>query len=109
MTPPPSAAPAVPAPPAQRAQVVLRIAAAVLGGYAFCWGFIALFVAGTFAAGMAFHDGEHLASMLGFLLYLGAFLWTFAARSLARVWWVLAGGGALMAGAASVVQSLIVP
>ena len=49
-----------------RLHVALRIAAAVLGGYAFCWGFVA--------------------------------------RSLPRVWLVLAGGGALMAGAASLVQ-----
>ena len=29
--------------------VLWRVAAAVLGGYAFCWGFIALGVAGLFA------------------------------------------------------------
>ena len=115
MTPPQSAAApaprklALPALPSPRVQVVLRIAAAVLGGYAFCWGFIALFVAGTFAAGMEFHDGEHLSSMLAMLLYGGLFLWAFVARSLARVWAVLLGGGVLMAGAASLVQSFIVP
>ena len=55
---------------------VLRIAAAVLGGY-----------------------------MLGMLLYLSAFLWAFAAPRLSRVWLVFAGGGALMAVLASLLQS----
>jgi len=43
--------------------------------------------------------------MLGILLYLAVFLWAFAAPSLARAWAVLAGGGALMAGAAWLMQS----
>lgn len=84
--------------------VTLRIAAALLGGYAFTWGFVSLGVAVTFAAGMAFHDAEHMSYLLGFLIYLVAFLWAFAARSLKRVWAVLAGGGAAMAVAASCVQ-----
>ena len=92
-------------PPAHpRLAVVLRTAAGVLGGYAFCWGFIALGMALLFAAGMPFHDAEHLLSMLAFLLYVGLFCWAFIARRMARVWLVLAGGGALMAGAASLVQ-----
>lgn len=81
-----------------------RIAAAILGGYAFTWGFIALGVAALFAAGMDLHEAESLASIIGFLVFLSAFLWAFAARSLRRVWTVLAGGGALMACAASLVQ-----
>lgn len=87
-----------------RLHVALRIAAAVLGGYAFCWGFIALGMAGLYALGMPFHDAEHLLAMLAFLLYAAVFCWAFVARSLPRVWLVLAGGGALMAGAASLVQ-----
>ena len=57
--------------------IASRIAAGVLGGYAFTWGFI---------------------------VFLVVFLWAFAARSVLRVWGVLAGGGALMAGAAWLVQ-----
>jgi len=87
-----------------RLHAALRVTAAVLGGYAFCWGFIALATSGLFALGMPFHDAEHLGSILGMLLYLATFLWAFAARRLTRVWLVLAGGGALMAGAASLVQ-----
>lgn len=88
--------------------VVSRIAAALLGGYAFVWGFVALSMAGLFALGMPFHDAEHLSSILAFLLYPAVFLWAFAARRLGRMWAVLAGGGAAMTAAASLVQHLLV-
>src|SRR5690606_26613262 len=88
--------------------VLWRIAAAVAGGYAFCWGFIALGVACLFALGMAFHDAESLSSMLAFLVYIGVFIWAFAAPNLNRVWLVLAGGGALMAATASLIQFILV-
>lgn len=90
------------------AQVGSRIAAAILGGYVFTWGFIALGVALLFAAGMEFHDAEHLGFIIGFLVYLTVFLWAFASRSVARAWLLLAGGGILMAVSASLVQSLLV-
>jgi hypothetical protein len=85
-----------------------RIAAAVLGGYAFCWGFVALGLAGFYAAGMAFHDAEHLSSILGLLLYLVAFCWTFAVPRVGRAWALLVGGGALMAGIAALIQRAMV-
>jgi hypothetical protein len=81
-----------------------RILLAVLGGYALCWGVIALCAAGTFPLGAEFHDGETLGSILALLLYPAAFLWAFAARSLWRVGAVLVGGGTLMAAAASLIQ-----
>ena len=87
-----------------RLHVAGRIAAALLGGYAFCWGFIALGLAGLFALGMPFHDGEHLLAMLAFPLFAAVFCWAFVARSLPRVWLVLAGGGVLMAGAGALIQ-----
>ena len=93
---------------ATRLPIALRIGAAVFGGYAFCWGFLALTVAGAYALGMKFHDGEHLGSILAFLLYLVAFCWAFVTPSLARAWIVLVGGGAAMAAAASFLQHLIV-
>jgi len=91
-------------PTGSRLPTALRIAAALLGGYAFCWGFMALGTAGLYALGLPFHDAEHLSAMLGLLLYLGVFLWAFATRSLWGAWALLAGGGALMAGAASLLQ-----
>lgn len=77
---------------------------AILGGYAFCWGVIALCAAGTFLLDEEFHDGETLGSILALLIYPAAFLWAFAARSLWRAGAVLVGGGALMAAAASLIQ-----
>jgi hypothetical protein len=91
-----------------RLHIVSRIAAGMLGGYAFTWGFIALGIGLLFAAGMPFHDAESLSYMLAFLIFLIAFLWAFAATSLARVWLVLAGGGALMTGAAWLVQRALI-
>lgn len=84
--------------------LVARILLAVLGGYVFCWGVIALCAAGTFLVGAEFHDGETLGSILALLLYPAAFLWAFAARSLRGVGAVLVGGGTLMAAAASLIQ-----
>jgi len=88
-------------------RVAWRIAAGMLGGYAFTWGFIALSITLLFAARLEFHDAEVLGSIIGFILFLVAFLWAFAAASVTRVWVVLAGGGALMAGAASLVQRAV--
>lgn len=95
-------------PRAPRLQLAGRIAAAVLGGYAFAWGFIAACASLMFAAGMGFHDAEFLASMLGVLAFLVVFLWAFAAPQLWVVWAVLVGGGVLLAAAGSYVQSLLV-
>ena len=67
-----------------------------------------VFIGLLFAAGMPFHDAESLSVMIGFLVFLVVFLWAFAARSLRRVWAVLAGFGLLMAGTASLVQHLLI-
>lgn len=90
------------------AQIGSRIAAALLGGYVFTWGLIALGVALLFAAGMEFHDAESLGYIIGFLVYLTVFLWAFASRYLKRVWLLLAGGGVLMTASASLIQSLLI-
>ncbi len=84
-----------------------RILLAVLGGYAICWGVVALCAAATFPLGAEFHDGETLGSILALLLYPAAFLWAFAARSLWRAGAMLLGGGALMTAAASLIQSAL--
>ncbi|MFX1682013.1 iron uptake protein [Mitsuaria sp. CC2] len=81
-----------------------RIAAAILGGYAFCWGFIAIAHSGMYALGMPFHDAEHLSAILGLLLFLVLFLWTFATRRLGVMWAVLLVGGGVMTGAAALIQ-----
>ena len=76
--------------------VVNRVLSAVLGGYVFTWGFSSLGIAGLAALGVDFHEAETGILMLAFLVFLGVFLWAFASSSVARVWAVLAGGGALM-------------
>jgi hypothetical protein len=76
--------------------VLSRVCAGIFGSYLFTWGFIALGSAALLAAGLHFHEATDLASMLGFLVFLGAFCFAFIASSLTRVWAVLAGGGALM-------------
>ena len=73
-------------PRSPRLHLAARIAAAVFGGYAFAWGFIAICASLMFAGGMDFHDAEFLGSLLGVLAFLTAFLWTFAARRLWLVW-----------------------
>jgi hypothetical protein len=84
------------------------VGAAVFGGYAFTWGFIAAGAALLFKVGMDFHDAEFLSSALGLLVFLIAFLWTIATRRLALAWGILLGGGAAMAVIASLVQASIV-
>ena len=85
-------------------EVTLRIAAAIVGGYVFTWGFSALGIAGLTGLGVDFHESETAIRLLAFLVYLGLFLWSFAAASLVRVWAVLAGGGAAMTLAALALQ-----
>jgi hypothetical protein len=85
-----------------------RIAAALFGGYAFTWGFTSLGIVGLVALGVDFHEAETGVLILAFLVFLCMFLWAFAARSLIRVWGVLAGGGAVMAAAAWALQRALV-
>jgi len=88
--------------------IASRTAVALLGGYAFTWGIVALGVAGLYAAGMEFHDAEHLSYIIGLLVFLTAFLVAFATRALGRTALVLVGGGALMSAVAWWLQSLLV-
>jgi hypothetical protein len=80
--------------------MVLRIGAALLGGYAFTWGFSVLGIAAGVAAGVPYDEANTGMMLLAFLVYLGAFLWAFAGKRLALIWAVLLGGGAAMTGAA---------
>lgn len=80
--------------------LISRIAASLLGGYAFTWGFTTLGITLLVAAGMPYGEAQTLLFLLAFLLFLGLFLWAFAAASLRRVWTVLAGGAAVMTTAA---------
>lgn len=80
--------------------IVSRVGASLLGGYAFVWGFATLGVALLLRAGMPFDDARTLVHLSAFLVFLVVFCWAFAAARVARVWVVLAGGGAAMTAAA---------
>jgi hypothetical protein len=67
-----------PPPASRRLQVLPRILAAILGGYVFAWGTVALTTSALFALKLAFHDAEFLGALVGLLAYLGAFLWAIA-------------------------------
>lgn len=76
--------------------VASRFSAAIVGGYAFAYGFVGVATLAGFCAGLGFFEAQTLAQMLGFLVYLGALLYGFVARRTARVWLSLGGGGAVM-------------
>jgi hypothetical protein len=77
-----------------------RFAAAIIGGFVFAYGFVALATLGGFALGLPFFEAWSLTMMLAIMVYLAALLWGFAARRTAIVWAVLGGGGGAMAVAA---------
>lgn len=88
--------------------IASRVAASVLGGYAFTWGFVAVGAMLLFAAGMPFEEATSLVMMLGFVVYLIVFCWACAAARLTRVWWCLAGGGAAMTLAGWLLSSALI-
>ena len=81
--------------------VALRVVTALLGGYAFSWGFVTLGISALARLGMGYDDAWMLVMMLAFLVYLAAVLWAFSARSLVRTGTVLVAGGAVMTFAAT--------
>lgn len=89
-------------------QTTNRIMAAILGGYAFTWGLSVLGITGMVSLGIDFHEAETGMSLIAFLVFLGLFLWAFAATSMARVWLVLAGGAAVMMTIALILQNSLV-
>lgn len=92
----------------QSLPILNRIAAGVVGGYAFTWGFCAIGIAGLAALGVSVHAAESGVMLLAFLLFLCLFLWSFAAQNMVKVWVVLAGGAAVMIGVALLLQRSLV-
>jgi hypothetical protein len=82
------------------AAIAARVAAALVGGYVFVWGFTTLGVGALVAAGTDYDEALTLIYLLAFLVFLAAFCWAHAARSVAKVWAVLGGGGLAMTAAA---------
>ena len=92
-----------------RAEIVSRIAASLIGGYAFVWGFTTLGIAVGVAAGMPYAEAQTLLYLLAFVVFLVGFCWAFAAAGVLRVWAVLGGGGIAMTAAAWVLSLSLLP
>lgn len=84
-----------------------RTAAALLGGYAFTWGFTAFGITCLLVFGMDFHEAETAVMLVAFLVFLWMFLWAFAAASVRRVWAVMLASTAAMSGAAWMLQRFL--
>jgi hypothetical protein len=89
-------------------RILLRVAASVVGGWAFTWGFVSIVVTGLVALGQPYAEASTTAMLLAFIVFLVTFCWAIATTSLARVWAVLAGGAALMTGAAWLLQRSLI-
>lgn len=87
--------------------ITSRVAASLLGGYAFVWGFTVLGVALLMLAGMSYHEAQTLVYLLAFLVFLAIFCWAFVTSKVWRVWAVLAGGGVVMTGAAWLLTGIL--
>jgi hypothetical protein len=85
---------------ASPSHVASRVAASLVGGYAFTWGFVTLAIALLLIVGMSYDEALTLVYLLAFLVLLFVFCWSFVAASVTRVWVVLAGGGVAMTVAA---------
>lgn len=83
------------------------LATALVGSFAFTWGFVALGVAGQVALGGDFHEAEMAMLLLAFLVFLPLFLWAFASPRQGRVRALLFGGAAWMTAAAWALQRAV--
>ena len=85
----------------QSFRIVLRLLAAIGGGYAVAAGLAALTAVILFVTGgLPRSEAVILASMLAFIIYLVLLIWAFAERSLLRLCLMLAVTGAVSWGAA---------
>jgi hypothetical protein len=91
------------------ARVVSRVAAALVGGWTFTWGFVSLAITGLVALGWPYSEAHTAAMLPAFIVYLVALCWAFAAASLTRVWVVLASGAVVMTAAAWLLQQRLLP
>lgn len=90
------------------ALIISRIAASLLGGWFFVWGFSTLVITSLVALGQAYEEAYTANSLLAFLVFLGIFLWSFATPNLMHLWALLIGGGAIMTMAAWVLQHSLI-
>lgn len=86
------------------ATLAQRATSALLGGYAFTWGFVSLGVSGLASVGVDYHEAEVTMMLLAFLVFLPLFLWSFASPRQGRVMALLFGGAMFMSAAAWALQ-----
>lgn len=89
-------------------RIVLRVVAAVGGGYAFAAAFVA-FGAVLLSLTTVLPRGEAtiLMAMVGFVIYLLVLLWAFAERRVWLIWLALFGGAGLLYGLTVVLMPLL--
>ncbi|HEY7772217.1 MAG TPA: iron uptake protein [Marinagarivorans sp.] len=85
--------------------LVARIAASLVGGYAFTWGVITLGITTLVALGSEYEQAYLTFKLLGFVLFLGLFLWSFIAKSVTLLWLTLGGGALVMTTLAWLLQN----
>lgn len=85
---------------------VFRVLVALLGGYGFARGFVALATATLARSGVPYDDAWMLAAIVGFPLLLAIVIWAFGARRVTRVALVLGAGAIAMNVAAHVLARL---
>ncbi len=86
------------------AHTVSRVAAAVVGGWAFTWCFVCIVIAGLASLGQPYQEAHTTAMLLAFVVFLIAFCWAIAAARLVRAQAMLTGGAGLMSGWAWLLQ-----
>ncbi|TAJ84314.1 hypothetical protein [Reyranella sp.] len=92
----------------QSLRIVLRLLAAIGGGYAVAAGLAALTAVILFVTGgLPRSEAVILASMLAFIFYLALLLWAFAERSLLRLCSMLVAAGVVSWGAAIGLMRLV--
>lgn len=86
-------------PRASPPQIATRVTAAILGSWAFVLGFVSIGITLLARLGMAYSNAQTLMYLVGGVVLLAAFLWSFAAAKVGHVWAVLGVGAVLMTGA----------
>ena len=86
--------------PGAAVSALLRVLAAVFGGYVVAAGVVAALSTVLCAAGMARSEASVTSALLGFPVYLVVVLWAFSVSSLLRLWTLLAIGTAIVGGLA---------
>jgi uncharacterized membrane protein len=105
---PPPVHPSAKVTPVTATHIANRVAASLLGSWAFVWGFSTLGITGLVALGQPYDEARTAVMLVAFLIFLAAFCWTFAAASIGRVWAALGGGAIVMTGAAWLLQRALV-